>query len=191
MIKTYQKTLSDGNSCGFTLIELLVVVLIIGILAAVAVPKYEKAVIKSRAAALQIWAKRLYDSQQEHFLSNGKYADYFEELGEDFTVSFPVKPTDTTLGNINKLLATEQWDMNKYPYGVRLYINNGVSISFFNKYLYDGKGGFAYRHTGDYKGELLCAEYANHTVTEGSFCREIMGYSIRIENIPYFRLYRQ
>ncbi len=56
---------------GFTLIELLVVVLIIGILAAIAVPQYQVAVEKSRAAEAITLMSSLQKAVDVYILQNG------------------------------------------------------------------------------------------------------------------------
>lgn len=71
------------NNKAFTLIELLVVVLIIGILAAVAVSQYQKAVMKSRFATLKDITKSIADAQEVYYLANGNYATSFDELAID------------------------------------------------------------------------------------------------------------
>ena len=65
---------------GFTLIELLVVVLIIGILAAVAVPQYEVVVTKSRLTQALTMLKSIRDAQQVFMVANGYFAPTLEEL---------------------------------------------------------------------------------------------------------------
>jgi len=61
------------NKQAFTLIELLVVVLIIGILAAVALPQYQKAVLKSRLASLKPAVDSLAQAAEVYYLANNSY----------------------------------------------------------------------------------------------------------------------
>ena len=65
---------------GFTLIELLVVVLIIGILAAIALPQYQTVVDKSRYTQLMSNVDAMYKAQQVYYMSNGVYAVSFHDL---------------------------------------------------------------------------------------------------------------
>lgn len=73
---------------GFTLMELLVVVLIIGILAAVALPQYQVAVAKSRYASAMTMVDSVWKAQQVYYMANGTYAGRFEDLDISLPAGF-------------------------------------------------------------------------------------------------------
>ena len=68
------------NKRGFTLIELLVVVLIIGILAVVALPQYNKTVERIRLTEAKELLQSVYQAQQRYYLTNNEYAGDFTAL---------------------------------------------------------------------------------------------------------------
>ncbi len=127
------KQVQDDNMmrmpCGFTLIELLVVVLIIGILAAVALPQYQKAVEKSRAIQLYTLLSSVAQAQQLYRLANGEYTGDFSKLDIDF----PYESGDETGGSFTGGDYTwSKCSNNSCLYGWRSYQDGryGLEVSF-------------------------------------------------------------
>ncbi|MBW3570285.1 MAG: prepilin-type N-terminal cleavage/methylation domain-containing protein [Gemmatimonadetes bacterium] len=71
------------NNKGFTLIELMIVVVIIGILAAIAIPKFNSVSKNAKQAEAGPVLKQICTLQGTYFQENGSYAPNGTEIGWD------------------------------------------------------------------------------------------------------------
>ena len=78
------------NSKGFTLIELLIVVVIIGILAAIAIPKFANTKEKAYIAAMKSDLRNMVTAQESYFADN---VTYTTSLGTTYNASAGVAVT--------------------------------------------------------------------------------------------------
>lgn len=68
-----ETTMPQSYRRGFTLIELLIVVVIIGVLAAIAVPKFQNTKGKANAASLRADLRNLVTAEEAYFYDNSAY----------------------------------------------------------------------------------------------------------------------
>jgi type IV pilus assembly protein PilA len=86
----------NRNSRGFTLIELLIVVVIIGILAAIAIPKFAAVREKGLRAAMMSDLKNLASAQEIYFNSNYTFSTVLADLDieESSGVTITIDPAN-------------------------------------------------------------------------------------------------
>lgn len=68
------------NRKGFTLIELMIVVVIIGILAALAIPRFMRATAKAKQSEAKQLLKQIYTMQHAYRQANNTYGDLGETI---------------------------------------------------------------------------------------------------------------
>ncbi len=94
-----RSTRRSTNRKGFTLIELLIVVVIIGILAAVAIPKFSNTKEKAFVSTMRSDLKNLVSTQESFFADSSKYGGTGTTGVEGAPYSY--KPSQgTTINNI-------------------------------------------------------------------------------------------
>ena len=149
---------------GFTLVEILVVVLIVGILAAVAVPQYQKAVLKSKFSSLLPTTKAVRDGNEAYYLTHSGYARAVNQLDI------------TTTNNEDMTLELSNDPEYSYVLATRPSLNN-------NLIMYQ-------KHSAQFPGEIHCEaleddERANWLCETGMHATKTLGEGITPNYIEY------
>jgi type IV pilus assembly protein PilA len=117
--------MSRHRRAGFTLIELLIVVVIIGILAAIAIPKFAMTKGKSYTASIKSDLKNVATAQEAYFYENNTYSPN----GSDLNFNGSPGVTITIVSATASGWSATAWHQAASPIECGLYMGAAPALS--------------------------------------------------------------
>ena len=154
----------------FTLIELLVVVLIIGILAAIALPQYQKAVERSQSAQAITMLRSVYQAAEEYYLANGTWPTSFADLSVTPPWTGTTKWYESS--DLKDYLSDDNWSLQ---ISIHSSIRYGIGIGRITG-RYKGGGFHIWKFYSDIlpQNTIICSEKIADIETPGDYCQKVM-----------------
>jgi prepilin-type N-terminal cleavage/methylation domain-containing protein len=134
---------------GFTLIELMIVVAIIGVLAAIAIPSFQKSVRRARTTEALLGLRKIYDGSVAYYDADHT-TPHGDPLPPQFPASVGLTPTLMPPAGIKAVPAPDAWDAPTWR-----ALTFGVSDPYYYVYRYQSAGsGRTARFTAAAYGDL-------------------------------------
>ena len=156
-----QKSKNTKFTKGFTLLELLVVVMIIGVLAAIALPQYQKAKYKAIDAKLRLVFNDITKAQKLYYTVNGAYAN----RGDENKIDAPYPTNDN-----NVFIIGQDISCNLSTSGgpvITCYYNSNPPFTL-SYYIYDNHVFCMVYANTNFKGEKFCQFVTKKTQPDSS-----------------------
>lgn len=124
---------SKHTQRGFTLVEIMIVVAIIGVLAAIAYPSYQRYVIKTKRVDMMTEMQNIASTIESRKLAQGSYSNALVTgLGGDY----PNQGTalySVTIGNVMGVSGTEltsKWQITATPKSVQMAGDGTLTLNY-------------------------------------------------------------
>ena len=110
---------------GFTLIELMIVVAIIGVLAAIAYPSYQRYVIKTKRTDMMTEMQNIASQIESRKLAQGSYTN----AGAGLNGSFPRSGTALYTIALAPTPLTERWTITAIPVSPQMATDGRITLN--------------------------------------------------------------